>query len=204
MAHCATDGNAVRNVIMPPEISRRNLFRLKPGDYFQLFKEIVKPPIKQDEQERVRPPGALSNEEEFLSVCERCHECSLACPYQVIEHLGPIAGNSEGTPFLVPEENPCHWCTNMDCIRACPSGALAFGPNDHVPPIGTVTLNLEECLNEHGILCDTCVMHCPSSIQALTMVDRRPKLDADACVGCGLCVFYCDASPGAFSHQPLH
>ncbi|MDA1274502.1 MAG: 4Fe-4S dicluster domain-containing protein [Verrucomicrobia bacterium] len=188
---------------MPTGISRRNLFRLRPGDYLTLFREVTSPNAPKEAPRQFRPPGALSNEDEFLSVCDRCAECSIACPYQVIEHLGPIAGPAEGTPVLNPELNPCHWCASMDCIRACPSGALSFAPDDLVPPIGKASIQLELCLNEQGILCDTCAMQCPPGIKAITMKNRRPILDAAACVGCGLCAYHCEASPKAFKLETL-
>lgn len=184
---------------MSAGFSRRNLFRLRPGDYLKLIREVASPNPADEAPRRFRPPGALSNEDEFLSVCERCAACSIACPYQVIEHLGPITGQAEGTPVLNPESNPCRWCPNMDCIQACPSGALSFGPGSHVPPIGKASLQLDLCLNEQGVLCDTCAMHCPQAANAITMRNRRPILDVDACVGCGLCAYHCEASPGAFT-----
>jgi ferredoxin-type protein NapG len=186
---------------MASELSRRNLFRLRPVDYLQLFREATSP-ASREIQSHHRPPGAVSDEASFLTICERCHACSSACPHGVIEHLGPIAGNAEGTPILHPETNPCRWCPDMDCIRACPSGALSFRRDGTVPPIAKVRLNPASCLNEQGILCDTCVMHCPPSVRALSLVSRKPQLNPDACTGCGLCAFHCEASPGAFTIHP--
>ena len=138
-------------------------------------------------------------DEEFLATCERCGACANACPYGVIEKLGPLGGDAEGTPVLHPDTNPCHWCPDMPCIQACPSGALARLPGRM--RIGGATLDLDRCLNRHGTLCDTCALHCPASIGAITLKLREPHIDPDRCVGCGLCAFHCEAEPTAFDLQ---
>lgn len=186
---------------MSAEFSRRNLFRLKPTDLAQLWVKSR----QQDEgagdqpETYIRPPGALKIDEEFLSACERCHKCIEACPYDAIQPLGPIAGAAEGTPFLTPEVKPCHWCSDMDCINACPSGALSFGENKTVPEIAKAVIDPDLCLVGQGVLCDTCAVRCPTEIKAIRMRGRAPVLDADLCTGCGLCAYYCDAEPHAIS-----
>ena len=73
-------------------------------------------------REFIRPPGAVS-EEEFLSLCTRCHRCAEVCPYGAIRPLlltESVLG--AGTPVL---EGLC-WrghCV-LNCIANCPSGAL--------------------------------------------------------------------------------
>ncbi len=184
---------------MDNKITRRQFFKLKPYDMVNLIRTT-------DNTKEVfflRPPGALKNEEQFLSTCERCHACSDACPYDVIQHFGPASGQSEKTPFINPSQTPCHWCKTMDCIQACPSGALTFGPEETVAPIGKAVLNRETCLTEEGILCDRCATTCPSHINAITMVERKPHLDKDLCVGCGLCVFYCESTPASLKIEAL-
>ena len=175
---------------MSDSISRRQFFRLRLSDVFGGFDREVAPSY-------VRPPGARADEEEFLSLCERCGQCAAACPFDVIQKLGPSAGRSEGTPFLQPAENPCHWCPDMDCVAACPSGALRLDLQGGATPIGKVELDSSACLNAQGILCDTCATACPSSVRAIRMVGRMPQLDQESCVGCGLCVRYCEAAPAA-------
>jgi ferredoxin len=37
----------------------------------------------------------------------------------------------------------------------------------------------------------------------MKMVGRYPRLDEDACVGCGLCAYHCEATPTAISITPF-
>jgi MauM/NapG family ferredoxin protein len=150
----------------------------------------------------VRPPGALQDSQAFLDTCHRCQACSAACPYDVISHLGPAAGEEEGTPFIKPEENPCHWCPTMDCLEACPSGALAYNDKGCVDPIAKAELDLNACLTQQGILCDDCVSACPTSVKALKLHNLKPQLDLHKCVGCGLCSYYCPTTPVAIRNRP--
>ncbi|HIG52828.1 MAG TPA: 4Fe-4S dicluster domain-containing protein [Candidatus Latescibacteria bacterium] len=181
---------------MAAKLSRRQFFRLGLGEWGALLGREEK------WQTRFRPPGVL-DEEEFLQTCERCHQCAEACPFGVIEILGPGAGDAEETPVLDPERNPCRWCESMDCVRACPSGALSLGANGQPRPIGRATLDHDACLNAQGVLCDECVTVCPSEVGAMKMVGRYPRLDEDACVGCGLCAYHCEATPTAISITPF-
>ena len=92
----------------------------------------------------------------------------------------------------------------MDCIQACPSGALSFGDNESVLPIGVAVIDPDLCLVSQGILCDTCAVRCPSDVRAIRMHGRLPVLDRDRCTGCGLCAYHCEAEPGAISIHADH
>ncbi len=175
---------------MSNALSRRQLFRVKLKDLRTLVKRPDLAPI--------RPPGAL-DEDAFAQTCERCHACAEACPHDVIHWLGPSAGHLEGTPVLNPETVPCHWCEGLPCTAACPSEALS---QDSVRPIGKVQLNLDECLNSHGILCDTCSLICPDNSKAIKMINRTPVLDEDQCVGCGLCRYHCESDGQPLTFLP--
>ena len=203
MAGYAADGDALGDVAMAKEFSRRNLFRLRLGDLSELARETIGASEEEPDSEAppsyIRPPGALADEMAFLEACDRCTLCSEACPHGVIRHLGVADGLLEGSPFLQPETNPCRWCADMPCIRACPSGALAFQEDGSVSPIAKAKLNKGTCLTESGILCDTCSYRCPQNIRAITMSERSPKLDVNQCVGCGLCAYYCDSEPSSFT-----
>ena len=183
---------------MSTNLSRRQLFKIKLGDLRTLVEE-------KDDARQIplfRPPGALE-EAMFLQTCERCHACADACPYDVIQICGPASGSLEGPPQLTPGSEPCRWCPTMPCIDACPSGALSVGKSSAVAPIGKVHLNLDQCLTTEGILCDTCSVFCPDEINAIQMVKRSPVLDRDRCVGCGMCVFYCDSDKQPLTLEPF-
>ena len=180
-------------------ITRRQLFRLDLG-------AILAGVHAGDGEARpvVRPPGALADEAVFVATCrggaDGCRACSAACSYGVVYHLGPEAGAAEGTPHMEPVTSPCHWCPTMDCVGACPTGALRLGPGESPRPIGTARLDLAACLTAQGILCDECATACPPQVRAVTVrFGRTPVLDADRCVGCGLCAFHCAAVPAAIA-----
>ena len=189
-----------------PSFDRRQFFRLSLRD---VSREAGKA-LRQDRQSGketsgesdemepfLRPPGALEDEEKFLDTCEGFKACAKACPHDVIHHFGPAAGRLENTPVMDPAVIPCRWCEEMPCIEACPSGALARGEGGTVAPVAKVVLNLDNCLNIAGILCDTCAWRCPTHIRAIRMAGRKPVLDEKACVGCGMCAFHCEAEPNA-------
>ena len=186
---------------MAEPISRRQLFRFKLGDITRHFKEDEK---KHDAPEKkiqwFRPPGAIAEEDAFLTACERCPHCADACPHSAITFLGPAEGKLEGSPVMHPAESPCHWCTDMPCIAGCPTEALDFPIETELSslhPIGIATIDADACLLAQGILCDTCAIRCPTHIKAIRMKDRHPVLDTDLCTGCGLCAYHCEAEPGA-------
>ena len=189
---------------MSEKFSRRNLFRLRIRDMASAWGEASKEIGKSiAPKKRLRPPGAIPDDASFLETCTRCHACADACPFGIIHILGPLAGEGEGTPVLKLTQDPCHWCSTMDCIHACPSGALSIPEDGKTPPIGKVWLDREQCLNAEDMYCDTCVMYCPSDVRAITMGERFPELDESACVGCGLCVFHCQSDPKALHwYQP--
>jgi ferredoxin-type protein NapG len=184
------------------ELSRRQFFRLGPIGMVEATvgsaadEKSAPPPV-------IRPPGAVRPEEAFTALCERCAQCAESCPHDAIVLLGPAAGADEGTPAIEPAERACHWCSDFPCITACPTDALRREPDASPAPIGKAALNQPGCLLSQGILCDTCIAVCPTSVRALRLADRRPQLDPTRCVGCGLCAQYCEAGPPALTVVPV-
>jgi len=159
------------------------------------------PPRPVPEQEYLppflRPPGALP-EDELLRLCEPCDACAKACPYSVILPLGPAYGAAAGTPAVLPRDGPCRLCDGLPCAAACPTGALRPVPISEVR-MGTARLAPERCWAVQGQPCDYCVTACPIGETALRWDGGRPEVVADGCVGCGLCVHYCTATPPALA-----
>ncbi len=140
----------------------------------------------------VRPPGARP-EAEFLERCTRCDDCIKACPHWVVRKAGPELGATiEGTPILLPHENPCLFCSALPCIDACLPGALrrpAGGP----VRIGLARVKIELCYQAQRQPCDYCEKSCPVRPRAIRVGSPGdvPAVDADGCTGCGQCAQIC-------------
>ncbi len=65
------------------------------------------------------------------------------------------------------------------------------------PPLGPVRIIEEHCIAFKGPECGACVGHCPDGVSAIRIVQWRPVLNEDECVGCGLCVGSCPTVPSA-------
>lgn len=81
-------------------------------------------PILKGWAKRLRPPGAL-DEQEFLASCIKCGQCVQVCPVKAI-HLADIGdGFGLGVPFIDAREQACDFsCDAVQCVLACPTGAL--------------------------------------------------------------------------------
>lgn len=91
-------------------------------------------PTAQAHSQRLRPPGAL-DESDFLSSCIKCGQCVQVCPVQAIK-LGDITdGFGIGVPFINAREQACDFsCDAVQCILACPTGALTYKKPAFMPP----------------------------------------------------------------------
>ncbi|MCB1964396.1 MAG: 4Fe-4S dicluster domain-containing protein [Rhodocyclaceae bacterium] len=88
------------------------------------------PVAAQADQPRMRPPGAL-DEDDFLSSCIKCGQCVQVCPVQAIT-LGDITdGYGLGVPYIDSRDQACDFsCDAVQCILACPTGSLVYRKPD--------------------------------------------------------------------------
>jgi len=135
------------------------------------------------------PPGSAQLEE-FLQTCRQSYKCVSVCPYEAIEVYRENAEDAlYGYPVINPQRQACHWCEDFPCITACESGALNIERKDW--PLGTAVILEDFCFSYRGVFCAACVVKCPLSGAAITMVDNKPVINEQKCTGCGLCVQAC-------------
>jgi len=154
----------------------------------------------------VRPPGARS-EREFLQRCVQCGLCMKACPTNALQPTLLEAG-LEGlwTPVLVPRLGYCEYECKL-CGEVCPTEAiqrLTLAEKKETR-IGLAVIDTTRCLPyAYGRSCIVCEEHCPVPEKAIYFVEtevplrgggtrvlKQPKVDADRCIGCGICEAKC-------------
>jgi ferredoxin-type protein NapG len=142
----------------------------------------------------LRPPGALP-EAGFLTTCTRCDACLIACPRESIRRAGHELGDwNEGTPVILPREQPCWLCKDLPCITACEPGALRAPGAARDVRLGTVRVRESACYATQGNLCDVCAERCPVRPKAIRVsVGAVPELDPALCTGCAVCAWLCPA-----------
>jgi ferredoxin-type protein NapG len=163
----------------------------------------------------IRPPGAR-NEDQFLGACVRCGLCVRGCPYDTLRLAELGDGVATGTPYFKPREIPCEMCSDIPCVKACPTGALDHElKNIDKARMGlAVLVDQENCLNYLGLRCDVCYRVCPVINKAITLEPRRnertgrhtlfiPTVHSDHCTGCGKCEKSCVLEEAAIKVLPL-
>jgi ferredoxin-type protein NapG len=140
----------------------------------------------------LRPPGALP-ELSFRQTCSRCGDCVSVCPAQCI-HLDDTDGKGHGVPYIDADAMPCVVCEGLQCMQACPTGAIQQTALIDVK-MGTAVWKEQTCLRSSGEDCRICVEHCPVGSFALDIQDGRVVVKPLGCIGCGVCQHDCPTSP---------
>ncbi len=75
-------------------------------------------------RQKLRPPGALS-EEQYLSSCIKCGQCVQVCPVNAVKLDDMDTGFGLGTAYIDAREQACDFsCDGLQCVLACPTGSL--------------------------------------------------------------------------------
>ncbi len=173
-----------------PEYGRRRFLKESVLSLAKTAREFVKqrdaPPEKAEPASRsdwLRPPGAVA-ELLFLDRCTRCGDCVKACPF------GSIAlDRRDGTPVIFPDQIPCHLCDDFPCIASCGTDALLPVAGREQVKMGIAVVSHRDCTAGQG--CNACVSQCPVNALGMNFEAFRVVVEADRCVGCGICEQVC-------------
>ncbi|MBF0446160.1 MAG: 4Fe-4S dicluster domain-containing protein, partial [Magnetococcales bacterium] len=108
---------------------------------------------------RLRPPGALEDDVEFMARCIGCGICGEVCPQDAIQFYNHEGGAKVNTPFINPVVSAC--ALTGDCMEACPTDALVVTPRKDVK-MGVAQIDRSACYPwvDRGV-CGACVPICP-------------------------------------------
>ena len=202
------------SIHQPFDISRRRL--LETGVAAFVLFPMMKSSLTGENKalaDVIRPPGALK-EKDFLRRCIKCSECMRVCPTNVLQPA-LLEGGFEGIwdPILINKIGYCEYNCVL-CGQVCPTGAIRdisveekIGKKPYKKPIkiGTAFFDRGRCLPwAMNRTCIVCEEVCPTSPKAIwfrteEVVTRegkvkkikRPYLDPDLCIGCGICENKC-------------
>lgn len=152
---------------------------------------LIAPRVRADRGTRLRPPGALANQQAFNRACIGCGLCGEVCPPRCILFHRREGGGELNLPYINPEIKGCILCGK--CMQVCPTEALTALPLQDVD-MGIAQIDRTACYPwvDKGV-CGACVVICPLGERAISFEFAniyRPIVQ-QACVGCGLCVEIC-------------
>ena len=140
---------------------------------------------------RLRPPGALPDDNAFVAACIACGLCGEVCPPRCIEFSKREGGGAVNTPYIDPASKACILCAK--CMEVCPTEALTQTPLDQIA-MGIAQIDRTACYPwvDQGV-CGACVVICPLGEKAIgfDFANIYRPIVQPGCVGCGLCVEVC-------------
>ncbi|WP_456456926.1 4Fe-4S dicluster domain-containing protein [Thermovibrio sp.] len=171
-------------------MKRRGFFKLLAKSLAQAAAEFTYEATKPDKK-YVRPPGS-GEEEEFLKLCTKCHQCVKACPTGVIDLVKDMHPIVFETPYMNFKNNYCEKC--YLCVDTCESGALS---RENLKKYKLVAkLVKDRCVAFQDIFCQSCYWSCPKMDKAITLKDfTYPEFHQQECIGCGRCIHACPTEP---------
>ncbi len=175
------------------------------------------PSEHRDDPALIRPPGAREND--FLTKCLRCAECTKVCPTGGLQPSLFQSGLSGlWTPVLIPRLGYCDFSCNS-CGQICPTGAipsLSLAAK-RTTVIGVAYIDQNRCIPWTSYRpCIVCQEMCPVPEKAVKLEEvdvttpdgkqvhlQRPRMQPELCIGCGICEYQCPlVGPAAIRVYP--
>ena len=149
----------------------------------------------------LRPPGALP-EKKLAEVCSKCGDCVRVCPAEAIK-IDSLGVLGDGLPYIDADTAACVACEGLQCMSACPTGALLPTPLAQIK-MGTAVWRSQHCTRHtrHDD-CRQCVDICPMGETAIDLLFNDVVVKPLGCIGCGLCQLHCPTSPKAIAVIPI-
>ena len=155
------------------------------------FARLMSPKVSADVRNRLRPPGALQDDDAFIAACIGCGLCGEVCPPRCIQFYTHEGGSKVNTPYIDPAQKSCILCDK--CMEVCPTESLTMMPKKEIDMgIAQIDQTAGYPWVDQGV-CGACVVVCPLGEKAIgfDFANFYKPVVRDGCVGCGQCVEVC-------------
>lgn len=111
-------------------MDRRSFFTRGAGKVAQKVTQHAADKARENASRWIRPPFAIE-ELDLLLACDRCGECTAACPERIIFPLPATLGVKVfNTPAMDLNNHGCHLCEGWPCVSACEKEVLLLPEAD--------------------------------------------------------------------------